>query len=104
MCHSVGTLFWNRNSRPIIVGQGPAVLAAGTCTSGNCFICFGGEGRGRLNFIGYMPGNKTVKYLGFLAFFCNIKCKLYYNNMHKHAPSIECIFLAFFHEIQFSCI
>ena len=29
-CHSVFTLLQNRNNRPIIVGQGLAVLAAGT--------------------------------------------------------------------------
>ena len=27
--------------------------------------------------------------------FCKIQCKLYYNNLHKHAPSIKSIFLAF---------
>ena len=29
-CHSVCTLLWNRNKRPIIIGQRPTVVAAGT--------------------------------------------------------------------------
>ena len=32
----------------------------------------------------------------FLAFFCNIQCKIYQNNLHRLAPLIICILLAFF--------
>ena len=37
----------------------------------------------------------------FGGIFCNIQCKFYYNNLHKHAPSINRIFLAFFMKFNF---
>ena len=33
----------------------------------------------------------------FFALFGKIQCKFYYNNSHKHAPSITCIYLFIFH-------
>ena len=45
-----------------------------------------------------LPGNETVIFGGI---FCNIQCKFYYNNLHKHVPSINRIFLAFFMKFNF---
>ena len=47
---------------------------------------------------GVLPGNETVIFWGI---FCNIQCKCYYNNLHKHAPSINRIFLVFFMKFNF---
>ena len=63
-CHSVCTLLWNHNNRPVIEGQGPAVLAAGT---GWKLFDFWGEYR-----FTYTRFCQEI----FLAFFCNIQCKI----------------------------
>ena len=58
-------------NRPIIVGQGPAVLAAGTGLK--LFDRLGVF----FNFNRVLPGNEKVNFFSFLAFFCKIQCKLY---------------------------
>ena len=62
-CHSVCTEFWNRNNRPIIVGQGPAVLAAGTGLKLFDFFF-----RYSFNFNGVLPKNETVNLFAFGIF------------------------------------
>ena len=86
------------------------MLAAGT--DGNDLIFWGNC----FNFNRVLPGNETVFFFFFFfcvcfffcffcvcvcggeggAFFCNIQqCKLYLNDLHKHAPSIKYIYVFF---------